>query len=54
MDNYFAREAEIKDIVYDLDKDYFRLFTFERNIFNSSYLNLKLLSSMSFSALSVF
>ena len=34
MDNYFAREAEIMDIVFDLDKDQFRIltFAFDRNI----------------------
>ena len=32
MDKYFAREAEIMDIVYDLNKDCLRMFTFERNI----------------------
>ena len=34
-DNYFTREAEIIiDIVhvYDLDKDWFRIFTLERDI----------------------
>ena len=31
--NYFTREAEIIiDIVYDLDKDWFRIFTLERDI----------------------
>ena len=31
---YFTREAEIIiDIVYDLDKDWFRLFTLERDIY---------------------
>ena len=28
MDNYFAREAELMDIVFNLDKDEFRMFTF--------------------------
>ena len=33
-DNYFTREAEIIiDIVYDLDKDWFRVFTLERAIY---------------------
>ena len=33
-DNYFTREAEIIiDIVYDLDKDWFRIFTLERGIY---------------------
>ena len=35
-DNYFTREAEIiNDIVhvYDLDKDWFRIFTLERDIY---------------------
>ena len=33
-DNYFTREAEIIiDIVYDLDKDWFRIFTLERDIY---------------------
>ena len=32
MDTYFPREAKIIDIVYDLDKDYFRTFTLDRNI----------------------
>ena len=35
-DNYLTREAEIIiDIVhvYDLDKDWFRIFTLERNIY---------------------
>ena len=33
-DNYFTREAEIIiDIVYDLDKDWFRMFTLERDIY---------------------
>ena len=33
-DSYFTREAEIKfDIVYDLDKDWFRIFTLERDIY---------------------
>ena len=32
-ENYFTREAEIIiDIVYDLDKDWFRIFTLERDI----------------------
>ena len=32
--NYFTREAEIIiDIVYDLDKDWFRIFTLERDIY---------------------
>ena len=33
MDTYFAREAEIIDIVYDLDTDYIVIFTFDRNIY---------------------
>ena len=34
MDHYFAREADIIiDIVHDLDKDKFRIFTFNRNIY---------------------
>ena len=36
VDNYFTREAEIIiDIVhvYDLDKDWFRIFTLERDIY---------------------
>ena len=33
MDNYFAREAEIMDIVYELEKDSFRIFTFDRNVY---------------------
>ena len=33
MDNYFTREAVIMDIEYDLDKDYFRIFTLQRNIY---------------------
>ena len=33
MNNYFAREAEITDIVYDLEKDKFRICTFDRNIY---------------------
>ena len=33
-DNYFTRDAEIIiDIVYDLDKDWFRIFTLERDIY---------------------
>ena len=33
-DSYFTREAElIIDIVYDLDKDWFRIFTLERDIY---------------------
>ena len=33
-DNYFTREAEIIiDIVYDLDKGWFRIFTLERDIY---------------------
>ena len=33
-DNYFTREAEIIiDIVYDLVKDWFRIFTLERDIY---------------------
>ena len=33
-DNYFTRELEIIiDIVYDLDKDWFRIFTLERDIY---------------------
>ena len=33
-DNYFTREAEIIiDIVYNLDKDWFRIFTLERDIY---------------------
>ena len=33
-DNYFTREAEIIiDIVYDLDKNWCRIFTLERNIY---------------------
>ena len=33
-DNYFTREAErIIDIVYDLDKDWFGIFTLERDIY---------------------
>ena len=32
--NYFTRAAEIKiAIVYDLDKDWFRIFTLERDIY---------------------
>ena len=32
MDNYFTRESEIIiDIVIDLDKDWFRIFTLERD-----------------------
>ena len=32
-DTYFTREAEILiDIVYDLDKDWFRIFALERDI----------------------
>ena len=31
---FFTREAEIIiDIVYDLDKDWFRIFTLERDIY---------------------
>ena len=34
QDNYFTREAEIIiDIVYDLDKDLFRIFTLESGIY---------------------
>ena len=33
MGNYFIRETEIKDIVYGLDKDLFKLFTFDGNIY---------------------
>ena len=33
MDNYLTREAVIMDIEYDLDKDYFRIFTLDRNIY---------------------
>ena len=29
----FAREAEIMDIPYDLDKDQFRILIFDRNIY---------------------
>ena len=33
-DNYFIREAEIIiDIAYDLDKDWFRIFTLEMDIY---------------------
>ena len=33
-DKYFTREAEIIiDIVYGLDKDWFRIFTLERDIY---------------------
>ena len=33
-DNYFTREAEIIiDIVYDLAKDWFRIFALERDIY---------------------
>ena len=33
-DNYFTREAEIIiDIIYELDKDWFRIFTLERDIY---------------------
>ena len=33
-DNYFTRGAEIIiDIVFDLDKDWFRIFTLERDIY---------------------
>ena len=33
-DNYFTIEAErIIDIVYDLDKDWFKIFTLERDIY---------------------
>ena len=33
-DNYFTRGAEIIiDVVYDLDKDWFRIFTLERGIY---------------------
>ena len=33
-DNYFTREAEIIiDIVYGLDKDWFRILTLERDIY---------------------
>ena len=31
-DNYFTREAEIIDIVYDLDKNKLRTFTLESDI----------------------
>ena len=34
MDNHFAREAKIMDIVYDLDKDKLRIFTFHRNFYS--------------------
>ena len=34
MKNYFATKAAIMiDIVYDLDKDWFRVITFNRNIY---------------------
>ena len=34
MDNYFGTGADIMiHIVYDLDKDWFRIFTFNRNIY---------------------
>ena len=33
-DNYFTREAEIIiDIVYDLDKDWFKIYKLERDIY---------------------
>ena len=33
-DNYFTRESEIIiDIVYDLDKDWFRILRLERDIY---------------------
>ena len=33
-ENYFTRESEIIiDIVYDLDKGWFRIFTLERDIY---------------------
>ena len=41
MDDYFAREAKIIDIVYsvyDLNKDQLRIFIFDRNIYYLSYL----------------
>ena len=46
MDNYFAREAEIMDIVYDLERDKFRIFTFD-HLTKLSCLHVKLLFSMS-------
>ena len=33
MDYNFAREAEIMDIVYDFDKDLFRVYAFDRSIY---------------------
>ena len=34
VDKYFATEADrIINIVYDLDEDYFRIFTYNRNIY---------------------
>ena len=44
-DNYFTREAEIIiDIVYDLDKDWFRILTL--TFTKLYYLNVKLLFYM--------
>ena len=37
MANYFARESEIIDIVYDLDKDRFKTFTFYKSIYYICY-----------------
>ena len=46
-DNYFTREAEIIiDILYDLDKDWIRIFTLERDITKLYRLNVKRLFSM--------
>ena len=33
MDNFFARETKLMDSVYDLDKDQFKMFTMDGNIY---------------------
>ena len=33
MDNFFARETKLMDIVYALDKDQFKMFTLDGNIY---------------------
>ena len=43
VDNFFAREAEIMDIVYDLNKYLLRMFTFEGTFTKLSWFNVKLL-----------
>ena len=40
-DNYFTREAEIIDIVFALDKNSFRIFTLERDIYQIGMFKCK-------------